>query len=233
MPFFGGSVASSRNQVMSKPSEGTMRNSAKSSQSFNTMKQRIQQALQRKDPVPASKEARAWSKWVHYLISMLMERGPVKTQLQNVETELSMSRVQCVCGDWTMCPAFFVERSQTIVCFHIILLKLCAPFSVGRWGGMKPCSVPYKPSKRSRFVTAIYNTNLGWMMMAIRSGRGSASWQVFVGEGVTLGMFVGMYPQVPSESKMKSRRNVPWWHDSPFRLSESLGVQNFEIHWHC
>lgn len=33
-----------------------MRNSAKSSQSFNTMKQRIQQALQRKDPVPASKE---------------------------------------------------------------------------------------------------------------------------------------------------------------------------------
>lgn len=41
-------------------------------------------------------------------------------------------------------------------------------------------------------------------------------WQRFLTEGVTLGMSVGMYPDVPSESpkgdsKMKSRRkNVTW-----------------------
>lgn len=144
---------------MSKDSEKRMRMTSKSSHS---LVQRIHHALKRKDPVPASREAHG--------------NGAIP-QFSNVETEISMSLAVFVVTE-TMGFLHFFGAMLAIFCVfphHFAETSARFFFCRERWRRMKPCSVPYKPSKRSRFVTAIYNTNLGWMTMAIRFGRGSAS----------------------------------------------------------
>ena len=87
---------------------GETMQSSKSSNGLSTLKQHIQDAMKRKDSITAGREAHEFfCEWVHSLTCRVMEVGPLKTQLWNVQTEVLMSRVFVVTE--TMFPVFFVQ----------------------------------------------------------------------------------------------------------------------------
>ena len=176
MPFFGGSEVFSRNQVMSKDSEKRMRMTSKSSHS---LVQRIHHALKRKDPVPASREAHG--------------NGAIP-QFSNVETEISMSLAVFVVTE-AMFPAFFWcnDRNFLRVSTSFFFLSLG-----GEEWSLAACLTNHRNGVDSLppFTT---QTLAGWRWQYDLAVAALLD-RVFVEEGVTLGMSVGMYPDVPSKN---------------------------------